>query len=931
MQSCQGQFVAQSQPCLGSIFWISTDRGGTRVNQTKRRLKSFVFSIRPEFLIGFSRRFFLSSLFVANCVLVCGQFFAPSNSSAQQTYTIDGNKVELTFAGLDGTKISFAHANGKHIKVPITRLSPDELRKLLKEIIGLVMTVDAFNVDRLESEDERTWRSNGRTIRGKFKGADLGQVHLNDGSLGLSGTSINIADLQRSDLLYVIRHLAPFAAGAKPADVAPKEKDAIDHEKRDAGGEKIAELTEIDSRVLLSAPNNHSFSDVMIDEKNSRFLTAGSRKAIWWSLEDGSQISTKEFSPGVQIWNASPSGKYLVQRFYANKPTGSKPRLTVWETSTQKKIFAPDYPVPGLVFSPDENLIAYQTYAHGRDIEPEKDNQRKLYLFNLQSGKTLDLGSYDVFRSFTWFCFSPDSQMIASYSEGKYRVWLTKTGEQKVAITAKNTSKVAFDQDGRLLLVSTVFDHRVFEIDSGDLISHLKTPGIRGMTFTVFDPTGTYVGGQDFTGKCFLWDRELNRMHSWQAHEKTIGQIEFTPDGKTLITTGSGRNAIKLWDLETKAKVGEFSSIGNSSFRMTKDGKRLICFDLQNLVICDIDELKREYRINRENIARSTRKGVEAKEGINKQWVSVLACFPEGAGSISIFRPRDFLAGKDLEKHIKEEGLDSIAAGIGRIINKLNGYTYSIPSTQEQELVGTIGTLNGTVGEYISFVKSNKPIDADQLFKEIENDQRIKLLERAFRGRRYVVSDDRKIAVFMPDARTVFFAGSEKTIEKIVLQLEKPPTDFAKHINNELNDNQFLAIAEKQTARTYADFLFTGEASLAALEEEKVFAMMELMDEKDAVETIVLKGNVSDNPKISLAFEFKDKKISAQVFPFVQTLVPVWRQTWNEDDVEFHERLLSVMLNNCNIKNEGTKVLVELDQTKVSNLIETLLGPPNEK
>ena len=864
------------------------------------------------------------SVAVAPSVLIVTFLLSISSAFSQQTYTIEGNKIDLTFERLDGTNVIFSDASGKPVKVLLARLSPDELRLLLKDVVSVIRSSNAVNIVEFKSENQRTWRASDRTVRGKFKGVGHNNIQIDDGSLGLVGTEIQISDLQRSDLLYVIRHLAPFAEKAKSSSAAPDEKDADDRPARAADEKKVAKSAEIKSRTALSAPINHSFSDVIIDEKNNRFLTAGSRKAIWWSLEDGAQISTKEFSPGVQIWNASPSGKYLVQRYYVNKPTGSKPRLTVWETSTQKKIFAPDYPVPGLVFSPDENLIAYQTYADGRDFEPEKDNQRKLYLFNLQSGKTLDLGSYDTFRSFTWFCFSPDSQMIASYSEGKYRVWLTKTGEQKVAITAKNTAKVAFDQDGRLLLVSKVFDHKVFNIDSGKLVSQLNTPGIRGMTFNVFGPKGKYVGGQDFTGKCFLWDRELNRMHSWQAHEKTIGQIEFTPDGKTLITTGSGRNSIKLWDLETKAKVGEFSSIGNSSFRMTKDGKRLICFDHQNLVICDVDELKRVYRINRENIARSTRKGVEAKEGINKQWVSVLACFPEGARSISILRPRDFLAGKDLEKHIKDEGLDSIAAGTGGIINKLNGYSYSIPSTQEQELVGTIGTLNGTVGEYISFVKSNKPIDADQLFKEIENDQRIKLLERAFRGRRYVVGDDRKIAVFMPDANTVFFTESEKTIEKIVLQLEKPPTDFAKRVDRELNGNQFLLIAQKQTARTYADFLFMGEASLAALEEEKVLAMMELMAEKDVLETIVLKGNVSDNPKINLAFEFKDKKISAQVFPFVQTLVPVWRKIWNEDDFEFHEQLLSVMLNNCNVKNEGTKVLVELDQSKVKNLIEQL-------
>lgn len=885
--------------------------------------KPSIIQVCCELLIVPFKSCLFRSVAVAPCVLIVTFLFPISSAFSQQTYTIEGNEIDLTFERLDGTNVIFSDASGKQVKVLLARLSPDELRLLLKDVVSVVRSSNAVTIVELKSENQRTWRASGRTVRGKFKGVGHNNIQIDDGSLGLVGTEIDISDLQRTDLLYVIRHLASLLQKTKPADDKPLGKGAIDHEKREDDREKIGEFTEIKSRVSVSAPINHSFVDIIIDETQNRFLTVGSRKAVWWKLVDGSQISSREFSAGVQLWNTSPTGKYVLERYYVNQQTGSKTRIAVWDTQKQRKIFSPDYTVGSIVFSPDDKLIAYWTYADGKDFESEKENPRKLFLKNMDTGKTDDLGTYDGFRGFGQPLFSSDSEMITTNSDGKCCVWSTKTGEKKIEIAAKRTTRIAFDHDGRFLLVSSVFDHKVFNIDSGKLVSQLNTPGIRGMTFNVFGPNGKFVGGQDHTGKCFLWDRELNRMHSWQAHEKTIGQIEFTPDGKTIITSGSGRNAIKLWDLETKSLAGEFSSIGNSSFRMTKDGKRLVCFDLQNLVVCDVDELKRNYKIANSKIAKLPGKRVEKDEGLNPDWASLLACLQNETTALVALKPQDILAGKDLAKLIKENGIAKIAQSLSAEFGELHGYPYAIPAIQNQQLAGKFAIAGAEPGfgspsdfKDVEFVQSNQPIDKDSLYKELIDKNGDSGMERlVHRGHQYVVGQNKRFAAFMPDAKTVLVAQNEATIKELIKQLDQPPTEIAKRANRELTNYQSLFLVNGELAQHISTMLLSRAVDV------------------DASKQVVVTCNLSESPAIRLSVEYANEDAANKAVPKWQSAVDVYRDVQPQPGSfsSILEGMYAVTAHYGVVKNEGSSVIVEMDKTKVTNLVEFLWGPAGKR
>ena len=842
------------------------------------------------------------------CLLVIVSLFVPTSVIAQYTYTIEGKKVELSFSGFDGTNVVFADVNKKPVSVPLTRLSPDELKLLLTEIIEVVDVADIN--DQLKAEDERTWRytfrtvqggTSGRTIRGKFSGLGNNCIYV-DHDLG--NVRIDGADLQRSDLLYVVRRLQPFTEKAKPAFMGDGE------EKEKPGEEPKAK-----GNVAIKAPTNHAFVTAAIDSKRSQFLTVGGRSVYWWNLTDGTQLKGADFAADGQFWSCSRTGKYVVESYGVKRPNGKTgTRYAVWDTQTQKKIFAPDHEVPGgIVFSPDENLIAYQANADGQDSDHTKSIPRELFLLNLKTDKTIVLASSDKKETNFKCRFSPDSQWIAACgSKVKCYIWSTDSGKEQSLTTSSWRSSIDFSHDSQKLLVSGGDKHQVFDITTGEKIAQLNTPGVP-VVFTTFGAKGMYIGGYNIKGRFYLWNCKTNQMHSWQAHDSSIS-MAFSNDGKTLVTTDLGA-PVKIWDLETKTQTGSFNVSVNKrhSVRIHEDSNCILCFDGQNLEVRKLDEIKRDYEIAKAEIGG----GVGKKEGLNPEWSSVLACLPDETNGILVVKPRDILSGKDLAKHIEKFGIKKMAEMLGDELYKSIGEIISIPGPEHQQLVGSFVLSDGdsTDKPPILFVQSNLPIDSEQLFKKEFGDSGVR--RREFRGRKYVVGKSKTTAAFMPNSKTVFFAQDEAQIQALIKQLEQPPSDFARRVNQVLAGPQVLLLAN-------------GDAAAQVLNQHPYMKLRSTPTE------LVLMANLTDQLKARLNIEFIDKEAAEKQLPELKGLWQLYQASFPKVDPhdleEFGiEQTFYPIIHNSKIKSEGSTVVVELDTTKVTNLTERFFGPVKER
>jgi hypothetical protein len=877
------------------------------------------------------------TMIAIHLVVVASLFIFASTALAQNTYTIRGEELVLQLKRFEDNDVVFVDETGTEVKVSLFRLSPAELQSLLSDVARAVLGKSSETPATLQADKERSWSMDGRTFRCKFVGVRPNEVIILEAR---TRWQINFTELRRSDALYVIRHLAPHLPELK---IEPGEKPAGDADPGMPAGRGFAEhpgdagVDDARGRTVIASPQHHAFVDVAIDWPAKRFLTVGGREIIWWDLDNGSELKTQVLSPGSQVWTASPAGKYAIERYSINKPgVGSLQRFIIWETRTKKQVYAPNFRMVLPVFSPDEKWIAFQTYKDGSNRDAILAEELGLTLVNLETKKSIEVGKIKGGYNSYAVCFSPDSKLVAATDrDGNCHVWSVKTGEQKLKIGEGKNPSIAFGPKSQLISVSHIFSHCVYDISTGKVVSQIETPGLRGMHFKTFAPNGRLLGGHDYTGDFFLWDRSTNQMNRWKAHNEPIRHIVFNPDSKSVITTESDADTVKVWDIDSKATVAEIRLPGKGGFpqvRISDDGSKLICFDARHLIIRDVDLLKKDYLLAKDKMEKTASGVVAGREGINKQWTSVLACIPKDVNSIIVFRPEHFLAGKDLAKNFEPRELAGAPAAVSSAIKPFHGYEYSRPSIIEQKLIGRFKIYYGHRGfDEVQFVQSSNEIGAEELYKEAvrkRNDFRVR--HREYLGKMYVVGDNRPFAISMPDAKTVFIAENAKTIEKLIEQLAEPPTEFAKQVSRELESHQFLVIANEFESKSLVYGLpmrYPLEDEIKDLKEE---AKLDLLDEFerheikfDALSQIKFKGRITDDPDVSFVLEMSDNKAATEAAAKLTFHLDRFQKT-SKRNRSLLPQLLRVFLENKRVRHEGKTIFVELDKEKVPDMIEKL-------
>ena len=92
-----------------------------------------------------------------------------------------------------------------------------------------------------------------------------------------------------------------------------------------------------------------------------------------------------------------------------------------------------------------------------------------------------------------------------------------------------------------------------------------------------FSPDSQMMSTCSSTGFGYLWDTENWTSIATLRHNQAITGICFSPDSKRVITSGVGREAIKLWDTANHREVLTLAA-GNlfSSPALLKDGRTLV-------------------------------------------------------------------------------------------------------------------------------------------------------------------------------------------------------------------------------------------------------------------------------------------------------------------------------------------------------------------
>lgn len=268
--------------------------------------------------------------------------------------------------------------------------------------------------------------------------------------------------------------------------------------------------------------------------------------------------------------------------------------IRLWDASTGKQLGVlkgHTFWVQNLVFSPDGKQLVSASHdgsLRGWDVEAGKELFRFL---DHAAGFTT-----------TAACYSPDGKYILTGGIlGDSRFFLLDAANGREIRRVKGNSErafsmsLAFSRDGkRILSANTDLTVTLIDFEREVCLQTFKGAGEmnRGCHFetAVFSPDDKIVaagGGSESTlgeAQVRIWDVASGQeLHSFPGVKGKVETLEFSPDGKRLVTGGTDRT-LRVWDIKSgrelwSVKADFLPKMASASVRrasFSPDGKRIL-------------------------------------------------------------------------------------------------------------------------------------------------------------------------------------------------------------------------------------------------------------------------------------------------------------------------------------------------------------------
>ena len=179
------------------------------------------------------------------------------------------------------------------------------------------------------------------------------------------------------------------------------------------------------------------------------------------------------------------------------------------------------------------------------------------------------------------FRFSEDGNFLAAWSNARdsLRVWNVEAGQ--IVASIGGLVRDATFAAGGLVLVAAIEPGQNHEIKFYDLTHSDRAPqrvprkNVPVPVSVAVSPDGGLVALPSLGGQVQLYDPAKGEsIEDLHGHLNAVFSLAFSTDGRRLISTSGGREAVKLWDVGTRQELLTLSGTGSflEAARWSADG-----------------------------------------------------------------------------------------------------------------------------------------------------------------------------------------------------------------------------------------------------------------------------------------------------------------------------------------------------------------------